>query len=397
MGLFQRLFGSRTSARHAAQQSRHPHGLRSESETWDRRPDWMVDGVKTVLYDGHEDLEVVGESHYQSALVTFVQLSGGDMQQGVRVDCLVILVAEPQNPWDSRAVAVRLDGAKVGYLSREDAALLQLGVMRLYREAGPVALNGTIVGGGVRGDGIGMLGVFLRYDPADFGLTTSVSEQTPATIRTGLSVAIATDAADESYNLSWLDHLDESVTRRIPQLRQLSVTEHEPISRHFVLSMLEEDLYRSRDLSPDLLAEYDSICRQHDSEMDVMRPALYNKFRCVPLLDTYRQMAVRQQKSHDYSQALWWAQRGLELYGDDAGQDEWVDDLQSRAARYWNKVHSETQARPKTGTPGQTSSPETETLVCGICGRSWQRPRARGRKPHQCPDCRETRRPMPRD
>jgi hypothetical protein len=71
--------------------------------------------------------------------------------------------------------------------------------------------------------------------------------------------------------------------------------------------MLEEELYKSRDLSADLLTEYDSVCRQHDFEMDVMRAALYDKFKCVPLLDTYRQMAVRQQKAGDYDQALWWA------------------------------------------------------------------------------------------
>lgn len=29
-----------------------------------------------------------------------------------------------------------------------------------------------------------------------------------------------------------------------------------------------------------------------------------------------------------------------------------------------------------------------EALVCRTCGRSWERPRTRGRKPHQCPDCR---------
>ena len=34
----------------------------------------------------------------------------------------------------------------------------------------PVALNGVIVGGGIREDGPGRLGVFLRHDPADFGL-----------------------------------------------------------------------------------------------------------------------------------------------------------------------------------------------------------------------------------
>ena len=121
--------------------------------------------------------------------------------------------------------------------------------------------------------------------------------------------------------------------------------------------------------------------------MDEIRPALYAKFGCIPLLDTYRQMAIRQQKTGDYEQALWWTQRGLDLYGGQAASADWIEDLQSRAARYWNKVHPShaTAARP----PRITTTTSVETLVCATCRRSWERPVSRGRKPHVCPDCRE--------
>lgn len=33
----------------------------------------------------------------------------------------------------------------------------------------------------------------------------------------------------------------------------------------------------------------------------------------------------------------------------------------------------------------------TETLVCKECGKSWERERVRGRKPHTCPDCKGTK------
>jgi hypothetical protein len=54
-------------------------------------------------------------------------------------------------------------------------------------------------------------------------------------------------------------------------------------------------------------------------------------------------MAIRQQKAHDYSQALWWAERGLAIYGSDCARPETVEDLRSRAAKYRDKL---------TGQPG---------------------------------------------
>ena len=38
-----------------------------------------------------------------------------------------------------------------------------------------------------------------------------------------------------------------------------------------------------------------------------IRQACIAKWGKVPLLETYRQMAIRQQKAHNYRQALWWA------------------------------------------------------------------------------------------
>jgi hypothetical protein len=58
----------------------------------------------------------------------------------------------------------------------------------------------------------------------------------------------------------------------------------------------------------------------------------------VPVLETYRQMAIRQQKAHDFRQALWWAERGLALYGDNCARPEAVDDLRQRASQYKTKL-----------------------------------------------------------
>jgi len=49
-------------------------------------------------------------------------------------------------------------------------------------------------------------------------------------------------------------------------------------------------------------------------------------------------MAIRQQKAGNYSQALWWAERGIALYGHDCARPEAVEDLRSRAAKYQAKL-----------------------------------------------------------
>jgi hypothetical protein len=73
----------------------------------------------SVDLTGNQRLAVVGESHYQPALAA---VAGPKRAGGVEVVVQAVLAAEPNNPYDSHAVAVHLvGGGKVGYLSREDA------------------------------------------------------------------------------------------------------------------------------------------------------------------------------------------------------------------------------------------------------------------------------------
>jgi hypothetical protein len=211
-------------------------------------------------------------------------------------------------------------------------------------------------------------------------------------MRTGLSSALATDLADDSYDMTWMAGLSATPSKRVSQLRKLLTTETDPISRHFMHSSLESDLYSLRDLTPAMLDEYDAACRAHDADMETIRPALLAKFSALPMLDTYRQMAIRQQKAKNYEQALWWAQRGLDLYGEQASDPSWVEDLQHRASKYWEKVHSvPREPRPsapqqRTGSDAEAGS-ELETLTCAECGSTWERAVVRGRKPQRCPQC----------
>ena len=358
------------------------------------RPAWMRDGMTVKLYGGATDLEVVGEARRQPELRRLAGVSRGR----VRVAQHAILVPESGNPYDENAVGVWIGGLMIGRLSRDDAAALRPGIVRLVQRTGKaVALDAVIVGGGARGDGEeGLLGVWLTHEPGDFGLPSSVpAAAVSAGFRTGLSEAIGRDEADDSYDLSWLDTLPEQVGERLPVLRELMRTELEPLGRHYLMRALEADLYASRADRPDALEEYDNVTTVHDGEMATIRPALLATFHRLPLLETYRQATIRHSKAGDFDRALWWAKRGIEVYGVDAHDQAWVADLDKRVAVLQAKM--ERQARPKkarrssaTTAPPPVLSAESamETLVCRTCGSEFTRARTRGRKPHECPDCR---------
>jgi hypothetical protein len=127
------------------------------------RPQWMRDGMRAMEIFGYDDLRVVGLPGHQDVLWSIV---GHDTAGPVRQDIHALLVAEHGNPADRNAVAVWLGGHRVGRLAMDDAGRLRPGLIRLQRQhRRPVALPGHV--GGDRDDG---LGVYLRYDAAEFGV-----------------------------------------------------------------------------------------------------------------------------------------------------------------------------------------------------------------------------------
>lgn len=338
---------------------------------------------------GASPLEVVGESHYQENLWRIV---GGRTpgRERVRMEIIVAIFPEPDNHYDPNAVSVWVGDLQVGHLSAEDAEVYRGGILAVQqRVAQRVGLRGAIAGGGDRPDGLGLLGVFLQHDPTDFGLPPDRVATRQRRIRTGLSDALATDGADDSYDLVWLDLLPQDPVAGVATLRRLLESERDPLDRHFMFHELEATLYRLRSTVPNALSDYDEVCRQHDVEMDDFRAAFMTKWGRVPLLVTYKQMCIRQQKAGQLEQALHWAERGLILYGADAARPDAVSDLRDRAASYRAKLQPrprQTRPRPQNAATVE-STPETETLVCRRCGRGFHRPRMRGRKPHSCPEC----------
>lgn len=100
--------------------------------------------------NGEFDCEVVGESHYQTALE---RIAGGRSDDGAEHGCTAVLVPEPQNKHDKNAIRVDIDGVTVGYLSRSDAR--DLGKVLRGKGLGGTTLtvNAMIVGGWDRGGG----------------------------------------------------------------------------------------------------------------------------------------------------------------------------------------------------------------------------------------------------
>jgi len=64
-----------------------------------------------------------------------------------------------------------------------------------------------------------------------------------------------------------------------------------------------------------------------------IRPALIAFFGRIPLLPTYRQMAIARGKAGDRAGAADWCKRGLDTYGDDALEIAPLEDLQKRLAK----------------------------------------------------------------
>jgi hypothetical protein len=331
-----------------------------------------------MLRPGWVPLEVVGEGRRQEALWRIVGARPGER---VRYETAAVLHPDPRNPVDPGAIAVWVEGEHVGYLPAQTAARYLAGLLELSAHNGnrPITVPATVVGGGPGRD---FLGVFLDHNPGDFGVAAA---HVPGGLRSGLTAALATDAADDSYDLSWLTRLPNDGAQAAAALEQLLRDERDPLDRHFMLAELERRLYHNRERAG-ALERFDAVCRQHDHELAEMRPILLAKFGAIPLVELYRQAAIRAMKAGQFTEAREWCERGIRFYGDDAARPEAVVDLQTRLARAQARLDRTSSRAPA---PQEARrAPSIETLTCARCGLAFPRERQRGRKPLLCPDCR---------
>ena len=130
-----------------------PAGDAKSAEVMSHRAHVREDGVRTSIdvkafvlepLEGGRIVQVVGESFYLDALE---RIAGGRSEESTRMRVTVVLYPEPDRPYDSSAVGVYVEGQKGGHLSREDAAIFQPRLLRLFEEARLGTCDAQLKGG----------------------------------------------------------------------------------------------------------------------------------------------------------------------------------------------------------------------------------------------------------
>lgn len=146
MGFWSWLFGSKAAPEAPVDEWKPtPMGVRSGSSFPKQgRREHRIHG------DGEFSFDIVGESYYQSNLLT---IAGPKTEDGVEIECTARLVPEPDNPHDKNAVSVQINGLKVGHLSRVDALSWNIAAERQGMHGDVVEVDAIIVGGWKRANG----------------------------------------------------------------------------------------------------------------------------------------------------------------------------------------------------------------------------------------------------
>ncbi len=99
---------------------------------------------------GTYDVDVVDEGRYQDALERIRGRRAGNSR---RLEVEVFLVPEDDNPYDSKAVQVLIDGQTVGHLDRVTARSFRKSMSDIGAAGMAAKCKGVVVGGWNRGDG----------------------------------------------------------------------------------------------------------------------------------------------------------------------------------------------------------------------------------------------------
>ncbi len=121
-------------------------------------------------------IDVVGESHHRAAIVSAL---GRIPDVGINVKVAAALVAEPDNRYDSGAIAVYIGAEHVGYLSRADAALYRDVVHHLATGGRFGCCQAWVRGGWTQEDGSKAdfgIQLFLAPPGAQFDLLRGLAE-----------------------------------------------------------------------------------------------------------------------------------------------------------------------------------------------------------------------------
>ncbi len=170
MGWFAKLFGRPAEAASSPQAERP---LRSSVEP---PPGPLLKRGHVQWRAGSFPTEVVGESHYQRAIMA---QCGSHTRDGVEHECIATVRPDPSNSFDPDAVEVLIGGQRVGFLSREEAPRMKVALAAVGLG---FATCGARIKGGWRTNQYdeGHFGVRLAipgWGPLDFGVGLTHGEQ----------------------------------------------------------------------------------------------------------------------------------------------------------------------------------------------------------------------------
>lgn len=112
----------------------------------------------SVVGDGEFDFEIVGEASYQPALLA---ICGGKKRTSQEIFKQAVVILDDENPYDSKAVRVEIEGQTVGFLSRSDARLFRKSVNSFNRHASQFQCKAVVSGGWKDSSSEGHFGVRL--------------------------------------------------------------------------------------------------------------------------------------------------------------------------------------------------------------------------------------------
>ena len=105
------------------------------------------DEVRDLLAPAGDIVDVVSTASYQEALAA---VADSPPDVSLHVEKWAHLIPEPDNPWDRNAVAVYVDGRKVGYLPREHTAAYASLLGQVWTNYRGRAVCRAVIGGGLR-------------------------------------------------------------------------------------------------------------------------------------------------------------------------------------------------------------------------------------------------------
>lgn len=146
MNMFKRLIGIKIADGRAAEVSRQSRSVEQD--------------IVHLSGDGSYPIEVVGESHYRDDLEL---LCDPHLMQEQEFTWIfdAVLILEDDNPHDKNAVAVKIGGKKVGYLSRDMAKVYRAAISEAGHPGAVGKCRARVRGGWQRKDGPPLFGVKL--------------------------------------------------------------------------------------------------------------------------------------------------------------------------------------------------------------------------------------------